>query len=316
MENKNSIIHLVRLVFKERILTLSGSAFEDFAISLLRLKYPNLQKTKPDGPEGDWATDAICMEDGIFFQIYAPEYKDKNSLLTDSKRKLERDFKRLFSKWREAGLQVNEWYFVLNEKYQGAYPVLIKKTNEIKIENNLKRTGLILSSKLEDIVLDLYRESPLDVELLLNNPVLSIDEDVLTRFNCFEPLYEVCEYIANNDENDGFEFLENEVPLEDEEKIDRNQLYLTIKYYILTALDKVELVNRFFASNSNFISEEIRKKVVKAYKKTAKEISDPNLVFIKLLEELSGNWKNRRDLNSSLVILVSFYFQLCDIFKR
>ena len=316
MEAENSKLYLVRLVFQIKIFSLNGSDFENFALSVLKLKYPNLKKTKPDGREGDWAADAICMEEGIYFQVYGPEFKDKDSLLADAKRKIERNFKRLFSKWKEAGFQVKEWYFVFNEKYSGAYPELFQKTNEIKVENNLERTGLVLSADLEDLLLDFYRKSPREVELLLDSPVLSINEEALIRFDRMEPLHEACEYISGRDKTEGFEFLNNEPAEKDEKKIDRNQLNPQIGCYILTSLDKVELVNEFFECSSNFVSEEIRDKIIKAYKKVAKKLSDPNQVFIKLLEDLSGDWKNKVDLNSALIILVSYYFQLCDIFER
>ena len=316
MEIEKSKLYLVRLVFKNKIFSLNGSAFENFALSVLKLKYPNLKRTKPDGREGDWAADAICMEEGIYFQVYGPEFKDKDSLLADAKKKIDRNFKRLFSKWKEAGFQVKEWHFVLNEKYSGAYPELFQKTNEIKIENNLERSGLILSADLEDLLLDFYTKSPQEVELLLDSPVLSINEETLIRFDSMGPLHEACEYISRNDKAEGFEFLNNEPAEVDEKKIDRNQLCPQIGRYILTSLDKVELVNKFFESNSDFISEEIREIIIKAYEKVAKKYSDPNQVFIKLLEDLGGDWKNKVYLNSALMILVSYYFQLCDIFER
>ena len=317
MKNLENELYLISIVSKNILYELNGTAFENFALKTLKLKYPDLIQTKPDGGEGDWATDGICMEEGIYFQAYGPEYKDKDSISSSSKKKIDSNFKRALEKWTEAGLTIKEWYFVLNDKYSGAYPELIAKINKIKEENNLEKAGLILSLDLEDLVIEIYNISPQKVKLLLNSPVLGVEEKDLIHFDRIQPLHQVCEYITRKDETKGFEFLDNEPALEDLEKIDKNKLNPRIKSLILTSLDKVDLVNEFFEHNSEFISEDIRRIIVKIYGNYAREFSDKNRVFIKLLEELSSNWEGSKiGLNPALIILVSYYFQLCDIFDK
>ena len=107
---------LARILFKLKIYSSNGIAYERLFTSIMDYAEPGFQQIKPWGNIGDRKNDGYIKSKGIFYQVYAPEDSKNNSPKTVSK--LKSDFSGLLSQWSP----VNEFYFVLNDKYDGIPP--------------------------------------------------------------------------------------------------------------------------------------------------------------------------------------------------
>ena len=58
----------IKLIFSEK----DGNEFENFVVSLYKIKYPDLKAVKPQGQLGDGANDGYLSGE-LLLRVYAPE---------------------------------------------------------------------------------------------------------------------------------------------------------------------------------------------------------------------------------------------------
>ena len=119
--------------------------YENLFIKIMGAYKKGFQPVKPHGNIGDRGNDGWVKDEGIYYQVYAPEDITKNSL--DSLNKAKDDFTKLKAYWDKIS-QVKEYYFVVNDKYKGVGPHISNLLAEIKITHGLEKTGLILAQNL------------------------------------------------------------------------------------------------------------------------------------------------------------------------
>ena len=132
--------------FKLHIHERDGQSFEDFFIKIMQYANVNFLPIKPHGSDGDRKNDGYDPTKGIYFQVYAPEDIRKSPY--NAIKKLREDFCGLQSYW-DRYTPINEFYFVINDKYKGAFPKINNTMAEIKAEFNLSKCELFLAQHLE-----------------------------------------------------------------------------------------------------------------------------------------------------------------------
>jgi hypothetical protein len=144
---------------------------------------PNFYKVEPYGNVGDEGCDGFDPDKGIYYQIYAPKTIELKKV-TD---KLNANFERLYLKWNtRSNIPVEEFYFVMNDKYKGTRVPLEIGLSEIdaemkKVNSNyptLRKTGRLLSDDLERIFFENLSE-----EQLTSKPVIFLKNHPLKPFS-------------------------------------------------------------------------------------------------------------------------------------
>jgi len=122
---------IARHLFQNKIFKADGQIFEELFSAIMNYAETDFQQIKPWGDIGDRKNDGYIKTKGIFYQVYAPE--DIRKSYPNVVSKLKDDFDGLKAQWPH----VNEFYFVVNDKYKGVNADCEKTIQVIKISHNL-----------------------------------------------------------------------------------------------------------------------------------------------------------------------------------
>jgi hypothetical protein len=135
---------LARFLFQNKILKADGQVFEDIFTAIMNYADADFRSIKPWGNIGDKKNDGYIKSKGVFYQVYAPE--DIRKSYTDAVNKVKTDFNGLKAQWPS----INEFYFVVNDKYKGVNATCEETIQEIKETHNLKKAGFLTAKDLEN----------------------------------------------------------------------------------------------------------------------------------------------------------------------
>lgn len=140
-----------------------GQAFEDLFVKIMQYANVNFVPVKPHGSDGDRKNDGYDPSKGIYFQVYAPEDASKRPYNTI--KKLLKDFEGLQAYWNSY-TPIQEFYFVINDKYKGVYPKVHTRLKKIQKRCGLLRCEPFLAQHLEATLFNLSSDI---IESLLNS---------------------------------------------------------------------------------------------------------------------------------------------------
>lgn len=289
--------YIARIIAKNRILQADGQAFEDIFTTIMNYSEPGFQKIKPWGNIGDRKNDGYIPQKGIFFQVFAPEDIEKKYPAVISK--LKTDFNDLVEQWKP----INEFYFVVNDKYKGINPDSAQTMTDIVKINKLQNGGFITAKDIENRLFTLADDQ---IEVITG----SIPDPSKIKIIDYSILNEVITYIMGIPL---VKSIEPDLKLPNwEEKIKFNHLsnitarYLENAYYQITNLEK------YLTNNSDFLADELRNKMNEIYLKERETYTGDDL-FWRIVESASP--KNIDPYQSAVIVIMSKYFESCDIFE-
>lgn len=156
-----------------------GQKYEDLFIKIMGYANPEFRPIKPHGNAGDRGNDGYVHEEGIYYQVYAPEDLPKNTTTAISKMK--EDFQKLLAYWDPIS-PIKEYYFVVNDKYKGGTHHIINALENLKEEHKLEYVGIFPASKLEEIFFQLPQDK--------QDAILSIREKEVEKLKIYKHLTE------------------------------------------------------------------------------------------------------------------------------
>lgn len=167
---------IARLILRYRILRASGSEFEQLFTDIMSAARPDFRQVKPQGVFGDRHNDGFEPRAGRYFQVYSPHRLDRRERQTLAK--LREDFVGLHRYWGEHFEQgIREFYFVLNDRYEGAvFPSILVALEDLRRAYGLERCEVFLTRQLEDELFSLDDEKIAAIIGFL--PELSFDSDL------------------------------------------------------------------------------------------------------------------------------------------
>jgi hypothetical protein len=130
----------------------AGQAYEDLFVAIMKRANADFIPVKPHGPFGDRKNDGFDPKTGIYYQVYAPE--DIRANTYKALQKIYKDFTGLKQYWDE-DYPIREFYFVINDKYRGVYPVVMNQLSRIKKKHKLENAAPLLAADLEEILFEL-----------------------------------------------------------------------------------------------------------------------------------------------------------------
>jgi hypothetical protein len=288
---------IARSLFKLKIHESDGVAFENLFTAIMNYAEPDFKQIKPWGNIGDRKNDGYIRSKGIFYQVFAPEnieIKYPEAIL-----KLKDDFSGLLSQWSP----VNEFYFVINDKYKGVHADSEKTMTQIIAERHLQNGGLLTAKDLERSFFSLSDDQIQTIIGHIPDPLtIKLDYSVLNQ---------VIEYILNVSLAQS---VSTDIIMPDwDKKIQFNglskatALRLNHGYLQLTSLQK------YLDNNGTFLADELRDKMNEIYQSEKKKYSCDEL-FWAIVKEASPRAES--SYQAAVIVIMAKYFETCDIFER
>jgi hypothetical protein len=296
MDNK------IKLVFYEK----EGSAFEDFVVSLYKIQYPSLKSVKPQGAKGDGANDGY-LSGYLLLQVYAPEKIDAKKVID----KLEHDLQRA----KDEGWKFKKYHFVINDKFKGILTDIHKKIDELKGENPSIEIELIDTETLKNMIYDLQPNNSLKIYVLLE-----MDKNI-SEFGDFKKFEVVIDMLSQENtvkqisEHD-FKNFSKEIFQPD--GIKKLEINISDEYFSRVFgvyIDKSsEIIEDFKGKIGLDEFENVGKKIQQKYKQYAEKVISEE-ALLKTHLELYKKIEDDRNLETSLWIVIAYFFDICDIGK-
>ncbi|WP_346854872.1 ABC-three component system protein [uncultured Draconibacterium sp.] len=297
--------YIARLLFKNRVYESDKQSYEDFFVRVMQNHNSNFDPVKPQGQYGDRKNDGFDKINGIYYQVYAPE--DLPSKEGEAIIKLSKDFNGLKSYWEKRGFEIKEFYYVVNDKYKGNYPTLIADIHNISIDFKIK-AELFRNKHLEEIFIQLDDDKITDIVGFLPDPmdIQEPDYSIMAEVVKYTLKYEVddsCEKIPDDPNFDG--------------KIIFNSLSKSVSEYLNAGRRQTYVINEYFAFQSDYVKDDLRKSFTTLYKKGIDEIPESETkndeLFFYIRNQASP--KNNIAVHNAVYILMAYYFEYCDIFE-
>ncbi|MGP8330441.1 MAG: ABC-three component system protein [Methanosarcinaceae archaeon] len=289
---------LARKIFKLKIHEANGQTFEDIFTSIMNYAEPTFQPIKPWGNIGDRNNDGYIEEKGIYFQVFAPEDIRKSYL--DVINKLEKDLGGLLERWSP----VNEFYFVVNDKYHGVNADCEMKIRNLKKIYNLQQTAFKTPKDLENLLFTLSDDQIQSIINFLPDPISIKKLD-------YSVLNEIIEYIMKLPLS---AVIDSEIVAPDwDEKIEFNQLTTRPAKYLNNGYFQVGAVDSYLKNNGVFFAEALKDKLRQIYL-LERETKTGDELFWGIVEKACPKPQNH--YTSTVITIMSKYFETCDIFEE
>ncbi|MFC5471584.1 tetratricopeptide repeat protein [Cohnella suwonensis] len=137
-----------RILFKNKILASNGQAFEDLFCKVMMYFNKNFRPVKPQGAVGDRKNDGFDDLLGVYYQVYAPENIGIKTAVTI--KKIKDDFLGLYNQWPG----INQFFFVVNDKYNGVHPDIELTLQELQDSHGIRCKPLLVKD-LEEMFINL-----------------------------------------------------------------------------------------------------------------------------------------------------------------
>ncbi len=289
---------LLRLMFQNKIYKCDGQSFEDIFTAVMNYAESNFQPIKPWGNIGDRKNDGYIKESGTYYQVFAPEDIEKSYATVI--RKIHEDFTGLIAQWSP----VNNFYFVINDKYKGVNPDAEIKIEEIRKTYDLENAEILIAKDIENIVFKLEEDQIFSVVGMLPDPasIKNIDYSILN-----DVINHIIELpILLN--------AETKMVLPDwKEKIQFNKLSETVANYLNTASYQLYSLEDYLSDNGDFVADDLRDKINEVYQLEQKKYSGDQL-FMSMVEQLSP--RQTQSYQNTVIVIMAKYFESCDIFEE
>ena len=296
---------IARRLFALQVYKRDGQSYEDFFTEIMRYHDPAFRAVKPQGPIGDRKNDGFIDTTGTYFQVYAPE--DSSHKQTETIEKIVTDFAGLKKNWDKA-LPINEYYFVLNDRYKGAYPTVHAELLKIKNDHKLTTCKTFLAHQLEDIFMQLPHDK---IEAVLGK--VPSAENISLNVSV---LNDVVEHLINIEV--GYSVATIPVNPNFEDKIAFNNLSQRVATLLRFSSFQEGTLKEWFQVNSNFAKDKVRQTFNNLYKegmvKFALDQNKEDLIFFYILDNAYPD--KRKYFQDAVLVLMSYYFGYCDIFEE
>lgn len=288
---------LARKIFKLKIHEANGQEFENIFTAIMNYVETGFQSIKPWGNIGDRKNDGYIKSKGMFFQVFSPE--DITKSYPKVVKKLKNDFNGLIKQWSP----VNEFYFVVNDKYLGVNADCEQTIEAIKQKHGLKNAGFRIAADLENLLFSLDEDQVFAVIGFLPDPAtIQLDYSVLSEILSHLMILSLPKT------------KDSSIIYPDwDEKIAFNNLDSLEAKYLNDGFLQIGSLDEYLNNQSNFFAEEVKDKVREIYIECSKKYSGSKL-FWAIIEMIST--RPESSFQSASIVLISKYFETCDVFEE
>jgi C-terminal domain 10 of the ABC-three component (ABC-3C) systems len=289
---------IARKLFQLKIHKADGQTFEDLFTEIMNYTAPDFRPIKPWGNIGDRKNDGYIKTKGIFYQVFAPEKIETS--YPNTIQKLETDFAGLKSQWSP----IHEFYFVLNDKFKGVNADCEQALENIRIKYNLSKSDFLTAKDLENLTFKLSDDQILMITGQIPDPAKIKHLDYST-------LNEVISYIMK------LPLSQSTKPTTDlpdwSNKIEFNGLSESVTDLLNHGFYQVYSLEEYLTKNGDFLADSLRDKMNQIYLNKKSNINGDDL-FWAIVAEASP--RTEQMSQTAVIVIMSKYFESCDIFKE
>lgn len=304
-------------MLKNKIFAADGQQFENLFVAVMGYARPDFRAIKPQGKIGDRKNDGCEPLVGRYYQVYAPE--DAATKESASVNKIKTDFAGLKDYWNTLHpTGINEFLFVLNDKYKGAFPTTHKALSDIQKSHSLLKADVFSCKDIENVIFNELSDDQIQTvigPLPDTSMIVKIDYGILT---------EVVGHILKNIPNKAVPG--KLISPEFEIKLAFNELSAAAPYLKAGSILS-NAVESFFERNSDFALQAVRQSLNDMYMDAVQEgfIANPAVgltaqdqMYIHILSNAtpSVDKAQRVVAQQAVQILLAYFFESCDIFEE
>lgn len=278
----------------------SGASFQYFFEQIMQKKDPSFLMVKPMGREGDWKTDGYSLNSKTIYQCYAPE----EMAAAKAAKKIHEDFDGAKIKWQD---KMRCWIFVWSSD-RALPPQVVAALADLRSSNSGMVIDHIGRAGLWDIVKNL---SAADRVALLGVVPDRRQVPITTAAEIQVLMKHLGAHTALVSDPSDLNLTAIA------EKLQRNRLSAAVIATVKPATPVAKLVRDFVTSMPDpAFSQAIAFDLAERYTTVAASMDDPNAIFSDLIDYVLG--ERRPDLKFfwAAAGIVTYYFELCDIFER
>ena len=292
---------LARILFQNKIYQANGQAFENLFCDIMSYAHSGFRRIKAWGNIGDRKNDGYIEELGRYYQVHAPENIETSYLQVA--KKIETDFSGLQKHWDN----IQEFYFVINDKRLGVNPDAEQILTKIKTKYGIKASGFITSDDLERILFSLADDQIQAIIGTIPNPeqIVSIDYSVLNEVINFImklPIVPIAGVVKYPDWN---------------EKIEFNRLSEYSANLLNHGSETLGALEKYLSTRTS-LADDLQEHITAIYVKVKQEMKDlpttGDNIFWAMINECSP--RNERQYLLPIITIMAKYFESCDIFEE
>lgn len=297
-------IDILHLLFRNKLYELDGGAYEAFFTKIMSAFDVRFRQVKPQGRIGDRKNDGFIQEEGIYYQVYAPE--DLRAKTSEALNKLKEDFDGLYNYWNSI-FPIKKFYFVVNDKYKGVGPQFYKEIAEIHKCHTDVKAALFLAKDLEDVF---FLLSEHDQRQIIGYIPSVNDVDIE-----YGVVREVVEYLLQ------IPSIPMKEKIPDNPDFDRKIVFNHLGKATANKLNTYRLqqykLDDFFSLQSAAIKDNLRVVFSTMYANAMVAIPDSasknDEVFWTIFKKSYSH--HNLATEAAILTLMSYYFEYCDIFE-
>lgn len=305
----NAEHYISKIIFSNHILQYTGQQYEDFFVSVMTKVNPNFQPVKAYGNIGDMKNDGFDSTTGTYYQVFSPEDITKDKTIYEAVKKLKTDFTGLYNNWNDL-CPIKKFFFVVNDKYKGLPAPIIQMALELNNDPNYEQIEIntFTAKDLEKIFISLDDLSKQDIIGYIPNEIMPIVE--------YEALHETVTYLLNQELP--MNQMDNLFVPNFDDKITFNGLSDIVNSQLVIGSYQEGTLMQYFNDNPG-IKEILQKKFNALYEQSKENIPNTkencsDCRFYYILEKACS--KNTIPIQTSVLILMAYYFSSCDIFEE
>ena len=290
---------MARIFFKNKVSQADGQKFEDIFTQIMNYLEQDFQQVKPWGTQGDRGNDGCIPDKGIYYQVFAPE--DIRKSHDQTVKKLKGDFAKLLEHWQP----INEFYFVVNDKYDGVSPDCLQAMTDIKQKHNLQKAQVLTAKDLENMLFQLEDDKVISIVGFLPDPstMKNLDYSILN------------EVIGHIMDLPSLSAEQANIELPDwDQKIQFNHLSNHVKSLLEAAYIYVSSLEEYLKNESNFLADELRNRINELYIQKKSQNQDGDILFFEIMN--SAIPKQKKSYSDAAFVIMAKYFEACDIFEK
>lgn len=287
------------LKFENSYIKKTSQEFEDFFSDIMEKRHVggDFIRVRPWGNIGDRKNDGYLRSERRLYQVYAPNEMSA----ADAIKKINEDFEGALPYWEE---YFDNWHFVHNAR-NGLSPVI---TERILALNSESEDINVLHFGFEELRQKFFELSEVDIISMVGRAPNSTSFSNLG----FEQFKTLLGHLVVTDVSDDVDL--RPVPVN---KLQINKLSPHIESMIRFGLKKTPVVREFFNKwpDPNY-GDQITKVINDQYVAFRDGGFSPDTIFMMLQDLVINNLERTAEVEASSLVLLSYFFEECDIFER